>query len=546
MKHTHQKKHRHFVALPLLLAIIAGSGVSVSSQALPAGVLTTERSDSTVYSLASGVQVMGFRGAVVDTKAHTPRLREGSALVHGEGMVGISVRDTEIRSLSGDFFVSVSPKKLHVIAVTSPVLVTQGKRRVLIPTGKQWMFTGKTLSTTDAGFALWSSDRKVSDAPRHFLHEQLRNAAFFPPHSNVTLDEVSDGIDMPTVPEYLLLEGAKKREAEKLAKSHLSRIVRATSAEDADQIQRIFLDAAASEVLNDADSREVIATLMARSKQDSPVARALLSWLVLDADTWLIAAVHPQYSASAWTFAVPRLDFERQVLSWFSLPQSDVLPRGHNGLVIEKWKQSLADYAESQTSADDLLSALIVHTTPSVHLMRKMRYPLRADSYAKALTFLGENYGLSLSQAAHDALTSLESLDDFSSAPVEPSELAALLAESIQVEQQTEEPKREQQHAEPKKEQPLPDTGLTSAQVRQMAIDILQEAGMLFTVDTVIAPIDSRSVRIEEGIFSGPQRDRTFDFVLDVVQGKVSSVQEGKKTYPYALWVEDFVRWART
>lgn len=493
---------------------------------------------------------MAFADTSLDLRSAVPVLREGSAVIASEGIAEVDVRDLHLRALAGAYYVSATQEKLTVVAVTAPVLASQGGRRVLIPIGKQWSSGSDSLSTSDAGMEYWLRQRALHNPPRRFLLEQMQSVNVLPPHEPASMSRLDASTDMLRPPDALLLESARKRTEAQLAIAALANLKSAAERGDAQEVERIFLDEQVAQALLTPDSMRVIAILAARSPHDSDVTRALLSWLVLDSDLWLIASIHPQFAALAWTFAVPALTVEERLLSWFALPVADLSPRGMNGVVVSRWKQQLGEYVDRDDARTEVLSAVIVHSAPVIEEMNEKRYPLRARSYADALHDVAADRGSLLSGEANDALARLSQLQSLVSGPVDVAAYADLpevaVAETEMPESEVTVEARPVEQEEAKVEAPLPDSGLAPAEVESRAREILREAGALFTVDTVLVVRDSRIVLVDRIVFSGPQRDRVITFELDVVAGRVAKVTENGKEYPYALWIEDFVRWART
>jgi hypothetical protein len=86
---------------------------------------------------------------------------------------------------------------------------------------------------------------------------------------------------------------------------------------------------------------------------------------------------------------------------------------------------------------------------------------------------------------------------------------------------------------------------LSPEQTEALAIRMLEEAGALFTVNTTVVASAANTARVTSIVFSSPDRDRTFDFQLDVVQREIEAIREGDQVYPYSMPFERFVGWVR-
>ncbi|MFA7682478.1 MAG: hypothetical protein WCX61_05630, partial [Candidatus Peribacteraceae bacterium] len=81
--------------------------------------------------------------------------------------------------------------------------------------------------------------------------------------------------------------------------------------------------------------------------------------------------------------------------------------------------------------------------------------------------------------------------------------------------------------------------------VQQSAEELLQNAGAVFTVQTVVTPEPSGFAHITNIVFATAEGDTMVDFTLDTVTGTASHIALRGEVLPYRLSLERLVAWLR-
>ncbi len=156
------RRHRHFVAAPLVLAglmMIWGTVSGPPLAAVRASVLT----DAPVRLIGGSVQ-----GDVLAVAEGVVRLAAtGSVLVRAEGMVEVESAGVRLRVASGIARIGRSDGVLTVEAVSAPVLARLAHDLVAVPAGMRWEWSGEALPTLDDGLFAWWTARRPQPLPVH-------------------------------------------------------------------------------------------------------------------------------------------------------------------------------------------------------------------------------------------------------------------------------------------------------------------------------------------------------------------------------------------
>ncbi|MCB9808346.1 hypothetical protein H6770_03760 [Candidatus Peribacteria bacterium] len=165
-------KHRHLVALPLFLALIGLSCLSLQPQSLPAMFVSGSEER---FSLPSGIYGVLYRGSF-EEKEGVLSLEDGDLVLSTERIATVYAGDAVLTLLTGSAYVSYSDGKLTVAGLNAPVAVLYGDQRMIVPSGMQWS-TDAAIEPLTSGFALWMRARTPHRLPDTFMARKTQDLA---------------------------------------------------------------------------------------------------------------------------------------------------------------------------------------------------------------------------------------------------------------------------------------------------------------------------------------------------------------------------------
>ncbi|MDD3896700.1 MAG: hypothetical protein PHU04_02530 [Candidatus Peribacteraceae bacterium] len=539
MDFARQRTHRHFLAAPLFLFAIL---LPVSLSALPGSLLGSsaaleqERpvpslSGTSVQSMPDGVQVLLFEDAVLDTASTVLAVREGSILVSAEGIARVSVSSSmEAIAFNGLFHVSRYGDRVTVAALTSPVLLSQNGRKMLIPAGRLWRSGGMVLPSLAGGLELWIGARSTDAVPRSFLRDQLRSSALLPPASDAWLPPSRVRAPLLTSSAVPRFPAAAQRFLQEQEEIALGLLRHAVEERDGFAVGRLLQQPEYGEVFAADRAQRAILLFLSRSAEFSPVALPLLTHLSATSDLWLLFSIHPRVNTAAWALIEPELSKEDELLCWMTLPEADFQPVAFDDVILRRWIERLSAYSDLLEDSQAFLSLFIRHTDAAVARMDASHYPERAERLIAAVHDFVQPFLPMLPQQSQDTVRGWEQRGK-----------VPLLSVTFGEEAQPASSAQTREHAPQQSPQPA---SVPSEQVEAQAKALLADAGALFTLRTQVAHAGGSLVQVRGLVFSTSLRDRVFDFLLDTERGEVRGISEGVQAYPYALPFQQFVAWA--
>lgn len=527
--HTHTKKHRHFVVAPLLaVAILASSADTLLTSSLSEGVPEHSAADNAVHEFGVGAQAYKFPETVFSVVDGNGVLEQGSLLVRSTGIARVQIGTAEAIGLTGSMHITRYDDRVSVAGITAPVLVRSGSRFMVVPVGRQWRNNGDALPTLDAGYALWSGVRTTQELPKRFYGEQLRLAANMQPISEPDFLRPIPFASVAKVTHALLLPTAESRARRSQHGVQFRALHTAAMQGDTATVEGLLRD---EDVFSQQPGQDAVAHILQATPMSSAVRIPLLSALSDNQDLWLLASVHPDYSAETWTLIGADVDAEARVLALLTFPDSDFFLKSKGEFVVDQWQAAVAEHLRAQTDPLPFLSQLVERTAKAARRMDAVGYPARARQFAEAVEQLSQPYALLLTEDMRLMIEGLSAMEFVSLPADEPA------PEPVE---ETQEQTEEAPEVEPE-----PEVVLSPNETEAEARAILSEAEALYTIETTLSAVGPNTVQVRNIIFSGAEKDRSFDFSLNVIEGKVRHIQEGDQSYPYPMWVEDFVQWAR-
>lgn len=525
------------MAAPLAVLIVS---ISVLNGALPAASQSPELSAS-VMRLSEGEvlrlphgRALLYSGQGFSVTDESAAFLDGSALIATDGFLEIKVAGIKISVVSGAYHLSYHGKDINIAALTSPVLVREGSRLMVVPIGTQWRLPGdEKLPLLQAGYPLWQKARQIDAFPERFFVRQLQNLAFLPEEEDELLSAGSEPLPLWTKLPTLRVGSTRESVESEWNEDVLGAFRSLIESGDRDAADSFLHNEDYSDVLESEEAWQMMVRLLVR-EPEGPVRSFLLSILTADEDFWLLASLHPDYRAEVWSMFTEHKNPEAVTLRLFLLPTSNMAKQAVPTAAMQRWVYELSKLAEGE-KAVSLVHMTVEQHLPLVSRFDQMGYPERSRVLALALRKLVENTKVTLASELTSELHSVTSFERVSLDNPPPVEVPVVEEEVLEDVVEIE--------AEPEPEVVLP--SYSPDVVENRAYSVMRDIGALFTVETSIDAVAPNTARVRNIIFPGKSGDKTIDFHIDVARGEVKQVVLGSKEYPYALSIEAFRDWIR-
>jgi hypothetical protein len=270
---------------------------------------------------------------------------------------------------------------------------------------------------------------------------------------------------------------------------------------------------------------EIIPSLLANAHEDPGMVMELLPLASGDEELTLLTSLHPEFRSAAWMLAVPTtLSEKARMMRLLALPQSDVLPEGIPGFVIQRWGLALREELLKQEDPLVLFRELLAVLHPLLGRAQEQGYPERVQNYVRVLAMAA-----SLLELPPDLAHEVGSLEKL----VEIIPKAKTAERAIDVTLQASSPE-------------IPTIPpISPEEVEARASRALLDAGALFTVNTRIRATSPGIAKVDSIVFPSSAGDRILDFELDVLRGEVRSISDSGRFLPYAVPLSAFAAWVR-
>ena len=529
---THRPRHRHFVVLPVLLALVAAGFADVSAELshVAASVQSVLSGDGDErFSLPSGAYGIVHGGGLSEHEG-TFSLDKGSAVIASNGLVRFTQGTVELTAFDGIFHMSHGSNDVTIAAVTTPVTVFSGDTRMVVPAGMQWTFdSGKPIAPLPSGFDAWMRARTPKQVPPSFV-ERTMNDLSVVRVPEAPLPELASALpyESVTTDELLLPASADKVHAERLEKA-LGALRSAVESADESLVQEYLESDVLKTALTTERGRSVVAFLLSAVPGDETKIRmALLNALTDEEALWLTASFHPRYRDVAWAGTDPKVSAESQLTRAFLLPFGAFTADSFSDFVFERYQTVLSDMLGTVGDPEIFMEHIIDAHVPLIAKLEEQGYPKRAVRLREILHTLTEAMHPA-SASLIDAVKTLRTSDALDLSPLPP--------------------KREPV-AEPKPQvapKPVePAVVLPPGEVEARAEKALADAGALFTVRSTVTAIEGNRAHISDILFSSPKEDRSVSFTLDVLTGLVTEIEiDGNTEFPYTPSFEGFTEWIK-
>ena len=488
---TISRRHRHFFAAPVALAVLVAAVALTRIENPPAvaalfpTVITAHGGDR-VWNLPNGLSGVLREDAAIASDGAVTELLRGTALVRSTLDLSLWVGEWQLRTFDGGFMVIRSDEDFTLLALTSPVLLRRADDRFIVPAGMMLEISKGELE-------------RISDDLLLEQRSALRDIS-------VTEPEVR-------LPEQLQLLGTV------IAGGHN------------DFAHRVLLD--------ETVRQELLAhgppTSLLRGTSALPSVLRELAQYIQDTDLWLLLTLHEQYRLPL-SDSIGPLTLAQNIrdLRWLAFPLSDTTAEAAPALAVKEWSEhvqkSIATRADAKTFTIDLFSAL--------QLFRSIAEPRgwseRLAGYAEAVEGIAKAAGGILDHDSAAELVAWRAIDDILPLPEELPPLPTV-----------EPPVPLQAETEP---QPTVSAVLNPIEAQaliQRARDIFHQAGALFVPSTTLEATAPQTVKITNLIFATQTGEHSFTFTLDVAKEHVSGIQKNGQTFPLGLPLQRFIEWAK-
>lgn len=499
--------HRHLVVVPAFLLVLTLS--LRQGMSLPGDITASAGGPDGVISVA-GVTGLLPDGGQLSAKDDILVLKRGTLVAASDGFIRVVAGPYELRGWNGAFQVTWDDDVLSVAGFTTPVLVTEGDDRTVVPPATQWKAPG-TWADLAADPAGWLAQRTVKPLPVHFLRDRLTLLASLP---DAGPSDAAVMADMAFL-DVLRLPDAKRRNDREMRSAILSQILHDPSA-----AAGLSADPRFEQALDEAS--EATLAELASAVPSGIGSDRILAAFMRGTEGSLLATFHPASRDRAWVLGAEPETQDADALRLLLLPQLDVSDETMLQLASDRWETAFAAFLASREDAPAILKAWIPGAVKRIAAFTAAGLPLRAGAYADAVRDLTLPYK-----------------DAVGSAHVP--ELAAALVPPV-IERAEEEEVSGEEVAEPA---PAELSAEAARMIEENAMNWLREAGASLTVSTSVVALDEHHAGVDHVVFPTSRGDMEAAFRIDIETGEVSGVRHQGQELPYALPFDAFIAWVR-
>ncbi len=380
--------HRHFVSAPIFALLLTLPFLLSGSHNLGADVLAASSPVSigaarqTAFSFPDGTYgQVGENGRIVRDGDGT-HLYEGDALVSTLGLSALHVDRLTLQGFHGTFYASKSPTAVSIAALTTPVLVSKGQYRLLIPAGMQGRFAAADVPSDFDPQQSAADMQRLVGVPDDFIQGQLQALAHVPAPSSI---QAPDPIPSLPSPSILQLPAARQRAQEQAMSAFLADLDKVLADGGQETIHTLLQSPLVASIPSSPTAQAMLPQLLADSLAHQQQTLTVFTW-VQDPDLWLLASAYPGLQASAWAAATPAtVPPGYQTLRLLTFPLTDLGPEPAPSIARDKWAQEARDFAASQKDPTPFLTSLLPVMDTYRTTAQKRDFPERLQEYAKAM-----------------------------------------------------------------------------------------------------------------------------------------------------------------
>lgn len=241
-------------------------------------------------------------------------------------------------------------------------------------------------------------------------------------------------------------------------------------------------------------------------------------------DAWLLASFHPLLKKYAWVLPVPPTASEEdRMLALLLLPRSDMQADEAPDGVVQRWKELWDAVLAKEADPARLLAESLPSIRASIEGLKHDRYPARAKRYAVAFLDVLRPWRPVLVSGTQQDIAALEEL----LLPSLPREIPpSFSASSVS-------------------SAPSSSEAFDAQAMQGEAKGVLLNAGIMFTRETALTPLDAERVAVRGAVLGTARGDRMMDFVFVLPTRRVERIVREGKILPNGLPLREFVEWGR-
>lgn len=371
------RRHRHFVAAPLVLAGLMVAWGTVAGTPL-AAVRASVLADAPLRLVGGSVQ-----GDVVAVQEGIVRLAvTGSVLVRADGAVDLESAGVRLRAASGIARVTRSGGVLTVEAVSGPVLARLADDLVAVPAGMRWEWNGEALPTLDDGLVAWWTARRPQPLPATRAVTALAlSGAILPSALPLPRETAADDRWRAA----LTLPSAYERWQEQSAADLLADVEDALLLRSASGASAAILRAREAGAFISVVGRARLPALLNQSDGLPAAALALAAEQAQSSDDAFLLPLLPIASHLAFLPTSADSSLEDSLLGALLLPVAD---RGREALpasTVQAWSDGLRPLSESLDQPEVFRSLLRMELNAVIVEAGRNGWVERAERYGKAM-----------------------------------------------------------------------------------------------------------------------------------------------------------------
>lgn len=531
MEHTQTEvsRHRHFVAFPLfVLTFAVTTALPLWVNKLPAMLTGSLPSDTAQLTFADGAYGIAYGNTV----AEEDEIVKGSAVIASLGMFSLKSDENMLYGFDGAMHVTRSDKGLTVSALTTPVVVTQGNMRMIVPRGMQWSQpSGGTLEALSAGPDAWQAGRVLSRLPSYFVRDKLSDLSRL--HSSVSaLPDARDTApgSLPSFTEALLPSAYENAVADWQAKV-LGSVRYALEQGNPSAVLLLLENETYTEALGGKEGTSGLMLLLSQvASSDTALQMPLMETLSHNEVAWLLLSYHPDFNDVAWTFDRTDLPRESRLMRLFTLPLSLLTSQDSSDIALNRWKTGWNDVLVAMEDPSIMLRFMISSAEPMIDTLADAGLPERSRALARVVGELLQPFA-----DAHDEVRSVLATLDARTGGV-----------TVSLPQEIVIPESHSSASSVASSSVSSVEELKPEQVTAKAHDVLRAADAVYSLKTSVEAISGFEARIENAIFASSTGDHTVSLTLNVVTGSVHDITiNGQTGFPYTPRFESFVAWLK-
>ena len=522
---THTHRHRHFVALPLMLLVVsmsvADTGGSISHII---SSVTSSFDDVKQPLFPKGTYGRVIDGDVDFDSAIT--LHSGILRIGSQAERSVNVGSLYASIFDGGMYLIASDESVTIAALTSPVFISSGDQRMIVPIGMQWTGSTTGISPITAGFSDWMNARKLSPLPVHFQEEHVAELITEEKSVLLPLPDLQSHLPRETVSFETFLLPVSRADDQKQREEHILGYIRSlVERDDVASFQEVIQDEEVQTILSSHRGREVIATMIGQLDMSTSMRMELLMRVADTESMWALSSFHPEFRDIAWTLVGPDVSVESQLARAFLFPFSLFSSEDVSDFVMDRYGVALEGIVSNMSDASPFVEHLLDTHLPLIDRLEEKGYPRRAIRMSETLVSLI----LSMEHKTDVMTKALNHLQFFSQVDITPLPVK---------------PAKKTRNTVVQQEDIVPVVVYSPQAVEVMAHDMLQKSGALFTVETGIAAYADNKAHVSGIFFSSPKEDRSVTFTLDVYSKIVNEIEiNGKSDFPYEPSFDGFVEW---